>query len=85
MLFNIRGVPTDLSITTVVLEYDRNISNNETDLIMWHCPVCATPTIQFGARLIAILPGLVPNKTPPVIAQCYKCKHKYLFYGIVTL
>jgi hypothetical protein len=83
-LFKTRGISVDIDLTTVVLEYDFNASDKETNLIMWHCPVCANPVIQFGGRMVAILPGIVPSSHPPLLALCQKCKHKYLFTIITT-
>jgi hypothetical protein len=84
MRFRIKGILTDVDVTSVTLEYNPNIIQNDSPegLMLWHCPICTTPIFQFSGKLISITPGMVPSKLPPVIHQCPKCKIKYL---VVTM
>jgi hypothetical protein len=84
MNFRIRGVPTDIEVTTVVLEYNPNIVQNDSPegLMLWHCPIDNQPLFQFSGRQVMIIPGMVPTRLP-ILNQCPKCKQKYLVIAMV--
>jgi hypothetical protein len=84
MRFNIRGIPQDISVTTVVLEYNPNViqNNSPEGLLLWHCPIDNSPLFQFSAHQVMIIPGMVPTKLP-IINQCPKCKQKYLVISVI--
>jgi hypothetical protein len=84
MLFNIKGVKTNVEVTTVVLEYNPNIIQKDVPegLMLWHCPVDNTPLFQYSARQVMIVPGMVPTKVP-ILKECPKCKTKYLVVTVI--
>jgi hypothetical protein len=85
MRYSALGQSKEMDVTSLILDYDVRNSNVETNMIMFHCPVCKTPVFQYGGRMIAILPGLVPNTNPPIVVRCIKCQKKYLLLSISTL
>lgn len=84
MRFRIKGKIADLDVTTVVLEYNPNIIQKDMPegLMLWHCPIDNQPLFQYSGKQVMIIPGRVPTKLP-VIAQCSKCKTKYLIVSII--
>ena len=85
MHFRIKGIPTDVEVTSIVLEYNANIIQTDSPegLLLWHCPICCSPLFQFSGRMVSITPGLVPSRQPPIIKECPKCKQKYLIISII--
>ena len=84
MKFQIRGQSVDVDLTSVILEYNPILDENETleSLILWHCPICNQPLFQYSGKVIMIVPGKTPTKIP-VIVNCEKCHHKYLINSIL--
>jgi hypothetical protein len=84
MDFKIGGVNRHVEVTTIVLEYNPNLIQKDTveGLMLWHCPIDNTPLFQYSAKMVAIMPGMIPTKIP-VIHQCPKCKTKYLISQII--
>ena len=84
MRFKIQGKSIDLEVTTIVLEYNPNIIQNDSPegLILWHCPIDNQPLFQYSGRQVMIIPGMVPTRLP-VIKECPKCKTKYLVVSII--
>jgi len=85
MKFRIRGIETDVSVTTITLEYNPNIVQKDSPegLLLWHCPICCSPLFQFSGRMVSITPGMVPSRQPPIIKECPKCGVKYLLVNII--
>jgi hypothetical protein len=81
MQFRIKGVPIDVSVTTVVLDTNF-VAGNPEGLILWHCPIDNQPLFQYSGKQIMIIPGMVPTNVP-IIVQCSKCKTKYLIVSII--
>lgn len=82
MKFTIRGVKSEIDVTSVVLEYDERLADELDNLILWHCPICNQPLFQYSGSMIAILPGMTPTKVP-ILVNCDKCKKKYMINSIV--
>ena len=84
MRFRIQGKPVDISVVSVVLEYNPTIvqKDDPEGLMLWHCPIDNTPLFQYSGKMVMIIPGMVPTKLP-VIHQCGKCKTRYLIISIV--
>jgi hypothetical protein len=84
MRFNIKGLSTDIEVTTVVLEHNPNIIQKDSPegLILWHCPIDNQPLFQFSGRQVMIIPGMVPTKIP-IIVQCSKCHTRYLVLSVL--
>lgn len=80
MQFRIKGVPIDVSVTTVVL--DSHLTDTPEGLILWHCPIDNQPLFQYSGKQVMIIPGMVPTNVP-IIIQCSKCKQKYLIVSII--
>ncbi len=76
----IREKIKDIDVVTI------SIVENHTDkLKMFNCPTCTNPLFQYQARIVSILPGMVPTEVPIVI-QCKNtsCKQKYLLKTVVS-
>jgi len=82
MKFVIRGVSSDVSVTSVILEYNPKFADDLDELILWHCPICNTPLFQYSGNMVAILPGMT-HTAVPVLVNCGKCKKRYMINSIV--
>lgn len=84
MDFTVQGKKISLDVTTIVLEYNPNIIQNDSPegLMLWHCPIDNQPLFQYSARMVMVIPGMIPTKLP-VIHQCSKCRTKYLVISII--
>lgn len=70
-----------MPVTSVILDRDPlDVQGNR--VYMFHCSRCGCPVTQYQGDIISIMPGAVPHVTA-VIAQCEKCKRRYLFRSIV--
>jgi hypothetical protein len=82
MIFRIKGVQTDIAVTTVVLEANPLQFNSPEGLILWHCPIDNQPLFQYSGKQVMIIPGMVPTNLP-LIVQCEKCHTKYLLVSVL--
>jgi len=83
MLFQIRNIPTEIDVTSVILSYNTREADFN-NLILWHCPICNQPLFQYTGKVLMIVPGMTPATSPPILIACARCKHKYLVNSIAS-
>ena len=79
MIVTIHNKPEDIRLTSIILEADRLRPDM---LKMFFCIGCGDNILQYSGNVIMIVPGETFTKLP-IIAQCRKCKTKYLINSIV--
>ena len=67
-------VKKEVKVTSVVLERNEDPSK----ILLFYCPVCTRPLIQYKGRIAFILPGEVPCNIPLLI-ECKRCKTNFMF------
>lgn len=75
----IQGIPTNLKVTSAVLESD---PENPEIFILYHCWRCGNRLLQFSGNVLMLLPGAVPA-TVPIVLLCKVCKTRHLINSIM--
>src|SRR6185503_3458480 len=77
MQVRIRGVSSDIFVSTVLLSHNKKDPKN---LYLFRCYKCGNPISQVQGNITAISAGYIPAQEVPVITACEKCRTKYTFH-----